>query len=132
MTQRNVEIMDIIVGKMAEGTAFSKALKLVYSKRNVCIPYNEDDFNTSLMELGMTARATNPLLRSGLKTIGDVVEFCKENKITDILNLGKTSGIEIFETILDYCWEHMTNDEKASFLIDVVERNDGNVRAEII
>lgn len=131
MTQRNVEIMDIIVGKMAEGTAFSKALKLVYSKRNVCIPYNEEDFNVSLMNLGMTSRATNPLLRAKMRTIGDVVEFCKENQITEIVNFGRISGIEVFKTILDYCWDNMTVNEKASFLIDTVERNRGNVRAEI-
>lgn len=132
MTQRNIEIMDIIVNKMAEGETLSKALKMVYSKRNVYIPYNEGDLDVSLMDLGMTSRATNPLLRAKLRTMSDVVEFCKENKITDIVNLGRISGIEVFETILDYCWDNMSENEKVSFLIDIVERNSGNTRAELV
>lgn len=131
MTQRNIDVMDIIVSKMKEGDKLSKALEKVYNKRNVCIPYDDCNMNVSLMDLGMTARATNPLLRAKLRTIGDVIEFCKTQKITEITNVGKTSGIEVFETILDYCWEHMTADEKTLFLIDTVERNSNNVREEI-
>ena len=131
MTQRNIDVMDIIVSKMAEGTRLSKALQLVYNKRSVLIPYNEGHFDTSLMDLGMTSRSTNALLRAKLRTLGDVIEFCKAKKITDIANLGKSSGIEVFETILDYCWERMTKKEKELFLIDTIERNSGNIRSEI-
>lgn len=131
MTQRNIDVMDIIVSKMKEGNKLSKALKLVYNKRSVRIPYNEDHFDTSLMELGMTNRTTNALLRAKLRTLGDVIDFCKTQKITEIINLGKSSGIEVFETILDYCWERMTNKEKELFLIDTVERNCEYIRAEI-
>lgn len=131
MTQRNIDVMDIIVSKMVEGKSLSKALKLVYSNRKVIIPYNEEDFKASLMELGMTSRATNPLLRAGLRTIGDVVDFCNTQKITTIANLGKHSGIEVFETILDYCWDHMSQKERVSFLVDTVERNGEHIRAEI-
>lgn len=131
MTQKNIDVMDVIVSKMAEGASFSKALKLVYNKRNVCIPYNEGHFDVSLMELGMTSRATNALLRARLRTLGDVIEFCKGQRITEITNLGRSSGIEVFETILDYCWERMTEKEKELFLIDTVERNGEHIRAEI-
>ena len=131
MTQRNIDVMDIIVSKMAEGEKLSKALKLVYNKRNVCVPYNEDGFDTPLMDLGMTSRSTNALLRARLRTLGDVIEFCKGQRITEITNLGRSSGIEVFETILDYCWERMTEKEKELFLIDTVERNGEHIRAEI-
>jgi DNA-directed RNA polymerase alpha subunit len=131
MTQKNIDVMDIIVSKMADGASFSKALKLVYNKRNVCIPYNEGHFDVSLMELGMTSRATNALLRAKLRTLGDVIEFCQSHNITEVVNLGKSSGIEVFETILDYCWERMTAKEKELFLIDTVKRNSEYIRAEI-
>ncbi len=131
MTQRNIDVMDIIVSKMAEGDKFSKALQRVYTKRNVVIPYNEESFRVSLMELGASSRVTNALLRARLRTVGDVVEFCKEHKITDVVNLGRNSGIEIFEAILDYCWDHMSQDERVSFLIDTVERNGEYIREEI-
>ena len=131
MTQRNIDVMDIIVSKMVEGDKLSKALHRVYTKRNVCIPYTEDNLGESVMNLGMSGRATNALLRARLKTIGDVVDFCAGRKITDITNLGKNSGVEIFEAILDYCWDHMDQKERISFLIDTVERNSDNIRVEI-
>jgi hypothetical protein len=70
-------------------------------------------------------------MRTKLTTLGAVVKFCNEHKITEIVNLGRSSGIEIFETILDYCWEHMSQEEQTSFLIDTVERNSEYIREEI-
>ena len=132
MTQRNIDIMDIIVSKIAEGMKPSKALKLVYNKRSVNIPYDDKNSGVDLRDLKMTSRTTNALLRAGLRTIGDVVRFCCENKITQIKHLGISSGIETFETILDYCWEHMNNNERTQFLIDTIERNSEYIRTEII
>lgn len=132
MTERNIDVMDLIVSKMAEGAKLSKALKLVYHTRNVCITYNEEDFNVPIEKLGMSTRTTNSLLRAKLTTIGDIVEFCEYQKITKVTNLGKSSGVELFETILDYCWGRMTMSERELFLIDTVERNSDNIREEIV
>ena len=131
MTERNVYAMDIIVSKMAEGEKLSKALKLVYNKRNVMIPCNEDIYDASITSLPMSNRTTNALMRGKLKTVGEVIEFCNSRKITEVTNLGRNSGIELFETILDYCWEHMSQRERVSFLIDTVERNSEHIRPEI-
>ena len=131
MTQRNIDVMDIIVSKMAEGDKFSKALQRVYSKRNVYIPYDEENFNVPLTDLGMTNRTTNALLRARMRTLGDVIEFCKTQKITTISNLGNLSGIEVFETILNYCWDRMSQESRTAFLIDTVERNSEHIRPEI-
>ncbi len=131
MTQRNIDVMDIIVSKMVEGETLSKALKLVYNKRNVVIPYSEEIYSVEITTLPMTKRTINSLLRGKLKTIGDVIEFCKRQKITAVANLGVNSGVELFETILDYCWDHMSQEERASFLIDTVERNSEYIRPEI-
>ena len=38
--------------------------------------------------------------------------------------------IEVFEAILDACWDSMTEERKISFLIDTVERNSDNIRDE--
>lgn len=129
MTQRNIEIMDVIVDKMIAGETLSQALKSVYEVRHVCIPCNEDNFNIPIQSLKMSCRSTNGLLRVGMRTLGDVVNYCNKHKITDIANLGKGSGIEVLETILDYCWSKMTVKERTEFLIDTVERNSINIRA---
>ena len=131
MTQRNIDVMDIIVSKMVEGTPLSKALKLVYNKRKVVIPYNEEIYNVEVTKLPMTKKTMNALMRGRLKTLGEVIEFCKRQKITEIANLGVNSGVEVFETILDYSWDHMSQDKRVSFLIDTVERNSEHIRPEI-
>lgn len=123
MTQREIDTMDVIVNKMSEGAKLSQALKEVYTQRHVLVPYDPDNFNISLMDLKMSRRSTNALLRAGLRTLGDVVNYCSKRKITDIANLGQNSGVEIFEVILDYCWQHMSATERKDFLIDTVERN---------
>lgn len=128
MTQKNIDVMDIIVSKMKEGAKLSKALKLVYNKRNVAIPYNEGIGGVAITSLPMSNRTINTVMRGRLRTIGDVVEFCSHQKITKVASLGKSSGIELFETILDYCWDHMSQKERVSFLIDTVERNSENIR----
>ena len=131
MTQKNIDVMDIIVTKMVEGDTLSKALKTVYSKRHVVIPHKEEIYEVSITSLPMSNRTANTLMRGRLKTIGEVIEFCKAKKITEVTNLGINSGIELFETILDYCWDHMNQEERVSFLIDTVERNSDNIREEI-
>jgi hypothetical protein len=131
MTQRNIDVMNIIVSKMAEGTSLSKALEAVYEKRTARIPYKEECFGELIIEFGLSRRSTNALLRAKLRTIGDVVKFCNEKKITDIAGLGAGSGIEVFEAILDYCWDNMSTNERTYFLIDTVERNSDYIRAEI-
>lgn len=132
MIQRNIDVMDIIVSKMAEGAKLSKALKLVYNKRNVSIPYNEESFNVSIMKLEMSHRATNALMRAKLRTIGEVVEFCNNYKITTVTSLGKQSGIEVIEAVLNYCWNNLSEKERVDFLIDTVERNQDYIREGIV
>jgi hypothetical protein len=131
MTERNIGIMDIIVSKMVEGDTLSKALGRVYNKRSVCIPHNDEDFNVSVTDIGLSSRAIRILIRTKLMTVGAVVDFCNMNKITDIINMGKNTGIEVFECVLDYCWEHMNQKERIAFLIDTVERNSDNIREGI-
>ena len=132
MTQRNIDIMDIIVSKMTEGDTLSKALQRVYNKRNVAIPYDTADFDVEILSLNMSNRTTNALMRAKLVTLGDVIRFCGMEKITTIRNFGHSAGIELFETILNYCWDKMNQDEKTVFLIDTVERNTCHIKAELM
>ena len=123
MTQRNIDTMDTIVGMLAEGKKLSKVLQIVYTKRNVAIPYTEEMLDTRIFDLNMSTRTTNALMRAHLKTIKEVVEFCNKEKITKVKTLGNSSCIELFESILDYCWSTMSNNRRTDFLIDTVERN---------
>lgn len=132
MTQRNIDIMDIIVSSMVEGKTLSEALKQVYVKRKVRIPYDEKNEDVPITSLKMSNRTTNALMRNNVRTMQEVIKFCKNHKITELKAFGVGSGIEVFETILDYYWDHMDNDKRTVFLIDTVERNSSNIRVEFI
>lgn len=131
MTQKNIDVMDIIVSKMREGATLSKAMKLVYTKRNVAIPFHAEIFDAPIDALEMSNRSANALLRAKARSIHDVLDLYGDNKFSKVRNFGRSSQIELFEAILDYCWKNMSNDERTAFLIDAVERNSDNIRAEI-
>lgn len=132
MTQKNIEIMDRIVREMAAGRTFSEALKDVYVKRNVTIPYHEEDLNVSVDKLGMSKRTTYALMRGRMLTLAEVVNYCEKQKITTVRLLGVGAGIEIFETILNYLWSKMDNQRRTEFLIETIIRNEGNIRKDLM
>ena len=129
MTQRNIETMSTIVSRLADGAKFSDALKTVYSKRKVQIPYDDVNIETQITSLGLSMRITNALLRAKLNTIGDVIAFCADKSITSIPTMGKSSGVELFEAVLNCCWDGMSADSRERFLINTVELNSDNVVA---
>lgn len=128
MTNTNIEIMDRIVDSLVAGKKLSEALSEVYSKRNVAIPFTGEMFDVSILDLHMTARTSNALMRAKLHTLNDVVVYNQVKNIMRVRNFARSGCVELMETILDYCWDKMNNDEKVEFLIDVVERNSNNIR----
>lgn len=128
MTQTNNNVMNLIINELTSGKKISEALKAVYIKRSIKLPYNEKLLSVDITELNMSVRTTNALRRAGMKTLLDVIKRCQKEKITNIKTLGINSGIETFETILDYMWDRMSSDAKVAFLIDVVESNKNNLR----
>ena len=131
MTTKNVEVMDIIVSKMAEGKTLSKALKLVYTKRNVAIPYCDEMFDIPLTQLNLSLRSRNTIARTEFNTINDVIRFKEYDDFKSMRGFVRSAYIELCEKILDYAWDHTSKQAKTDFLIDVVERNSNNIRAEI-
>lgn len=126
-----IETAHLIANKMVEGKKLSKALALVYDKRELVIPSDASVLDVKIVDLKMTNRATNALMRAKLTTIGEVAAYCEQQKLTDIRLLGTGSGIELLETILDYCWDRMTSSERAELLLDIAERNEQNLRKEL-
>ena len=131
MTQRNIDTMDMIVSLLAKHKKISKALRYVYYKRNLVLPHNEQWYQVSVTELGMSKRTTNALMRSHLTTLQDIIDYCEQSSIKEIKTFGQSSGIELLETLLDVCWDNMTEQQRVDFLIDTVERNQYNLREEI-
>ena len=132
MTQRNIDIMDRIVDELASGKKLSEALNTVYEKRNVEIPYNDEMFDIKITDLNLSNRAIGALMRARLTTINEVIEYGRKRPLSNINNFGKISGVEFLELVLNLAWDKMSKKEKVEFLIDTVERNQGNIRAELM
>ena len=125
-----VDVVDVIINSLREGDKLPMALRRVYVKRNVVVPYSERMLDVDIAELNLHPKVANILYRARLNTIGKVIDFADDVGITEIKALGKRSSIYLFEKILNYCWEHMNCKEQAEFLIDTVERNQNNLRPE--
>ena len=88
-------------------------------------------FDVGIDVLGLSNRTSNALMRASLFTVKEVINFILEEGIRKVRNLGVSSGVELFEAILDYSWANMTKKDRVSFLIDAVERNQNYIREEI-
>lgn len=129
MTQRNIDIMNLIVDEVVAGKKISEALATVYVKRNVVIPNYESIIDVPTLKLGLGNRVTNALMRKGLKTVGEIVEFSKTNSWKTVQGFGESSGLVLMETLLNFAWDKMDEEERFEFLVDAVERNEENLRA---
>jgi hypothetical protein len=123
--------MDMIVSLLAQHKKISKTLRYVYTKRHLIISHNEQWYQVHVTDMGLTKRATNALMRAHLTTLQDVVNHCEHSSIKEIKAFGVAAGVELLETILDICWDNMTEQQRVDFLIDTVERNESHLRKEI-
>lgn len=127
MTQKNIDIMNLIIKTLEEGKTIAQTIRLIFKNPSVAIPFSNNMLDTSVTELEISVRTHNALLRNHIYTISDVIEFNKRNGITKAKGLGKGSAIDLFESILNWCWTQMTNDERMNFLIDTIERNNNKI-----
>lgn len=132
MTQINIYAMDKIVDYLGAGMTFTQALSCVYTKRNVAIPYNEKDFCVLLENLGMSPRTTNALRRHRMSTLNDVTNYIERQNLNTVPGLGTLSIKEIMETVLNYCWNHMSEKQRDAFLLDTVIRNTNHLREDFL
>jgi len=128
MKQEHIETMNTIVDLVVSGKKISQALGDVYEKRCVVLPFMEDIMDDPIENLRMTGRTYNALMRAKMRNIGDVIRFSDGGDFSRIRNFGRLSGIELFESILNYCWARMDVEQKTNFLIDAVMRNEENLR----
>lgn len=129
MTQQHIDTMDIIVDLVVSGKKISQALGEVYKKRCIVLPFMEDIMDDPIENLRMSQRTYNALMRAKLRSIGAVVSYSDGGDFSRIRNFGQLSGIELFESLLNYCWARMDNDQRTNFLLDAVVRNEEHLRA---
>ena len=89
----------------------------------VSVPLNAAVCNTNIDDIDFSVRASNALKRSGVFTIGEIVDLISKDGLLNVRNLGRKTRNEIKTRILVYGYNQLKDDEKIRFVRDVVEKN---------
>lgn len=87
------------------------------------IAFSKSACQASIDTIEFSVRASNALKRSGLMTIGDVIDAITDEKLLNIRNLGKKSYNEIKTRILKYGYDQLSEREKRAFFLNIVDKN---------
>ena len=87
------------------------------------IAFSKSACNTGIDHIDFSVRSSNALKRSGLMTVGDVIEAIADDKLLHIRNLGRKSYNEIKTRILKFGYDQLSEKEKIAFFLDLVEKN---------
>lgn len=87
------------------------------------IAFSKSACNTGIDDIDFSVRSSNALKRSGLMTVGDVIEAIADDKLLHIRNLGRKSYNEIKTRILKFGYDQLSEKEKIAFFLDLVEKN---------
>ena len=108
----------------AEIYGLPQTLDKVFGKNvSVRIGFSKVDCDKKIDDIEFSVRANNSLKRSGLFTIGDIIDAVAQDRIMNIKNLGTKTRNEIKTRLLVLGYENSTVTEKKNFLMDVIERN---------
>ena len=87
------------------------------------IAYSKRACETSIDEIEFSVRSSNALKRTGLMTVGDVIDAIADERLLQVRNLGRKSYNEIKTRILKFGYYQLTEKEKLAFFVDLVEKN---------
>lgn len=125
---QKTEIAEMLLER-CEDFGIIETLRGTFGKRvAVSLPFSRSSCESSLDELEFSQRAQNALKRSGVFTLGELVDTIECGDLTRIRNLGKKTENEIKTRLLLYCYEHLGTRERKAFLLDMIERNTRAVR----
>ena len=90
---------------------------------HLTVPYSAKAQGVRVETLDFSVRACNSLLRTGLCTLGDVIQAVENGTLSRIRNLSKRTENEIKTKILLFAYEQLTPSEKVQFFNSILEKN---------
>ena len=87
------------------------------------IAYSRKTCETCIDEMQLSVRAWNALKRSGVNTIGQLIDIIQCDGLMRIRNLGKKSMVEIKTRILETGFRDLNENEKVRFFEYVIDNN---------
>ena len=104
--------------KKAEELGVSAVLQGIGGKVRVRLPMSNGFLAASIDDLPLSVRSRNALMRSGLDTIGKLVQYIRENDaMSNIRNLGKKSVHEVKTVLTEAVYHQLTEQEKLMFWV---------------
>ena len=79
--------------------------------------------DTQLQDLDLSVRSYNALMRTGCKTVGQVIRAINDQSLVGVRNIGKKSVAEIRGFVLQYAYEQCSERRKKDFLHVLVQSN---------
>ena len=110
--------------EFAKENGLVETLFAVYGNNiKTSIAYSKRACETSIDEIEFSVRSSNALKRTGLMTVGDVIDAIADERLLQVRNLGRKSYNEIKTRILKFGYDQLTEKEKLAFFVDLLEKN---------
>jgi len=100
-------------------------LQSLYPGLETPLPYKAYMADTGIEELNLSVRASNGLMRAGVKTFGRLKDLMEtEQGIYGIRNLGSKSAREISAAFITATYLRLSNGEKAAYWQRIIDKAD--------
>ena len=120
---KNNEIAETLLKSANENGLIHTLYSAFGNNINMSIAFSQSACDAGIDSIEFSVRASNALKRSGLLTIGSVIDAIMNDELLRVRNLGRKSYNEIKTKILLYGYKRLTEREKIAFFYYLVSNN---------
>ncbi len=120
---KNNEIAETLLTSANENGLINTLYSAFGNNINTSIAFSQSACDAGIDSIEFSVRASNALKRSGLMTIGSVIDAILNDELLRVRNLGRKSYNEIKTKILLYGYKRLTEREKIAFFYYLVSNN---------
>ena len=120
---KNNEIAETLLTSANENGLINTLYSAFGNNINTSIAFSQSACDAGIDSIEFSVRASNALKRSGLMTIGSVIDAILNDELLRVRNLGRKSYNEIKTKILLYGYKRLTAREKIAFFYSLVSNN---------
>ena len=120
---KNNEIAETLLKSANENGLIHTLYSASGNNINMGIAFSQSACDAGIDSIEFSVRASNALKRSGLLTIGSVIDAIMNDELLRVRNLGRKSYNEIKTKILLYGYKRLTEREKIVFFYYLVSNN---------
>ena len=120
---KNNEIAETLLTSANENGLINTLYSAFGNNIKTSIAFSQSACDAGIDSIDFSVRASNALKRSGLMTIGSVIDAIMNDELLRVRNLGRKSYNEIKTKILLYGYKRLTEREKIAFFYYLVSNN---------